>query len=468
MTVPAGLGREYYVDATSGNDANDGLTQLSPWQTINKINGHTFDPGSKIHFKRGETWTGTRLVVPASNLYFGVYGAGGKPIIDGNDTVDCIVTNGKSNLIFEDLDVTQGLDFGIAVGAVDNIKIINCDVHDCGNDNIIYNGSTNGLISGGSSYNAYTRTNDDRLISAIELKDGAHDITISGVEIYGCDASAFAAHYGTGIAVHSHAEYTVPYNITIDSCNIHDQGTRCYGIRINNANTAAMTDRAIVISNNTIEDGAYGGILINSTAGTSYLLNGISIENNIIAFNTNRLQLAIQNSNNITVKNNLLINNNNAQMGQNLAITDTTNINIYNNTLYSLFDNFWSSVYIDGAFCSNVVLKNNIIGGAIASLYCILVTATAGTAGMVIDYNLYQYAGAGNRWAWGGVSMNYATWLTNNSNDANSPTRGDPLFADPPTNDFTLQAGSPAINAGVDVGLSYLGVAPDCGAYEKE
>jgi hypothetical protein len=42
----------------------------------------------------------------------------------------------------------------------------------------------------------------------------------------------------------------------------------------------------------------------------------------------------------------------------------------------------------------------------------------------------------------------------------------DPLFRDLVIPDFSLQPGSPCIDAGVDVGLPYLGAAPDMGAFE--
>jgi hypothetical protein len=42
----------------------------------------------------------------------------------------------------------------------------------------------------------------------------------------------------------------------------------------------------------------------------------------------------------------------------------------------------------------------------------------------------------------------------------------DPLFVNPGSNQYHLQSTSGAINAGINVGLSYFGTAPDIGAYE--
>jgi hypothetical protein len=91
-----------------------------------------------------------------------------------------------------------------------------------------------------------------------------------------------------------------------------------------------------------------------------------------------------------------------------------------------------------------------------------------------LDYNLYYVAGAdpvtGTPYKWNGTGYSWANWKIQSSQDANSPTPADPLFTNLATNDFSLQAGSPAVNAGVVIaGVTdgYLGTAPDCGAYEK-
>lgn len=53
----------YFVDATNGNDTNNGTSGASPWKTISKINQQSFIPGDKILFKRGETWKGEQLEI---------------------------------------------------------------------------------------------------------------------------------------------------------------------------------------------------------------------------------------------------------------------------------------------------------------------------------------------------------------------------------------------------------------------
>jgi hypothetical protein len=76
----------YYVSA-KGNDAADGLTPLTSWLTIEKINKTSFLPGDSILFKRGDAWREGQALYGLCNgkagkpIVFGAYGEGSKPLI---------------------------------------------------------------------------------------------------------------------------------------------------------------------------------------------------------------------------------------------------------------------------------------------------------------------------------------------------------------------------------------------------
>ncbi len=94
---------KYYV-AADGSDANDGLSPETAWQSLDKVNGTTFNPGDVIHFKGGDTWTGQ--LWPKGNgtaenrITLTSYGEG-RPLINGNGTgrptVDADESRGDSN-----------------------------------------------------------------------------------------------------------------------------------------------------------------------------------------------------------------------------------------------------------------------------------------------------------------------------------------------------------------------------------
>lgn len=73
LTVVTTAGKTFYLDATGGNDNNDGTSPETAWQSIEKVNSTTFLPGSQILLKCGETWTG--MLWPKGS------GAEGSPII---------------------------------------------------------------------------------------------------------------------------------------------------------------------------------------------------------------------------------------------------------------------------------------------------------------------------------------------------------------------------------------------------
>jgi hypothetical protein len=89
--VSARPGKTYYVDATGGDDDQDGLSPESAWKTLDKVNAATFQPGEYILFKQGEIWQG-RLEVqssgsPGNPITFGAYGKGDKPVLTGRGSV---------------------------------------------------------------------------------------------------------------------------------------------------------------------------------------------------------------------------------------------------------------------------------------------------------------------------------------------------------------------------------------------
>jgi hypothetical protein len=78
----------YYIDALNGDDANDGLSAESAWQTLDKVNATTFVAGNTILFKSGDIWTGQLYPKGSGNgdavITIDKYGGDDKPIIDGD------------------------------------------------------------------------------------------------------------------------------------------------------------------------------------------------------------------------------------------------------------------------------------------------------------------------------------------------------------------------------------------------
>ena len=82
----------YYVSPT-GNNSNNGTSQTSAWQTIDKVNtiSSALQPGDQVLFQRGGTYRGTLNIASsgtsAAPITIGAYGTGADPIISGSTTV---------------------------------------------------------------------------------------------------------------------------------------------------------------------------------------------------------------------------------------------------------------------------------------------------------------------------------------------------------------------------------------------
>ncbi len=76
----------FFVDASHGDDTNDGTSSCTPWKSLHKVQTSTFDNNTSIFLKRGETWH-EGIAIPASNITISAYGTGEDPLLDGAFTV---------------------------------------------------------------------------------------------------------------------------------------------------------------------------------------------------------------------------------------------------------------------------------------------------------------------------------------------------------------------------------------------
>jgi len=68
----------YFISSSLGDDANDGLSEATPWKSFENVNKIVLQPGDKILLNRGDTWN-ERLTIRGKGseeqwIYIGPYG----------------------------------------------------------------------------------------------------------------------------------------------------------------------------------------------------------------------------------------------------------------------------------------------------------------------------------------------------------------------------------------------------------
>lgn len=135
------------------------------------------------------------------------------------------------------------------------------------------------------------------------------------------------------------------------------------------------------------------------------------------------------------------------------------NIQITNNTIATkVLPKPWDGVKWDiGGVTKNVIVRNNIIKGFSGRPFLMSVGIPgAKVDNFSLENNLYFDNGTN--------SSNFSGINVTNLVDQNNIT-GNPLFVS--ATDYNLQANSPAVDRGMDIGVTYLGNGPDIGAFES-
>jgi hypothetical protein len=507
----------YYVDATNGNNINDGLSQEKAWQTITKVNSSIFLQGDQILFKKGEIWR-EQLTVPSSGLpgipiTFGAYSSGLYPIISGADRFTDFVGGPdvytKPDVTIEPHIVLWTPEFGQTViltkndGAIGSVGINQWDW----NSNILY-------INIGEDPNRGLLEVGQRLRS-IHIKNRNH-ITLDGIKVTGGNES--------GIGITGGSSY-----ITIKNCTVTQIGniSLAAGIFCNGASRCMIYSNIISYCGNGVLITGYGNVINDNNTISSnkvsytnkssiYITDGnsgsaIGPTNTIIEFND--LSYCSQvvddgagihtvyDSVSTTIRYNISYNNGTAssrgagimvdhggeknKVYYNICFGNTNGgLNIgckgvaaFNNTFYNNNTQSYNSGEISlfqtqghsGAIADTI--KNNILYAS-PGKYVIRVSSTSAT-GHVIDNNCY-YPDGSISFNWTGKNYSYTDWEVNSIQDINS-ILSDPLFTDADDNDFTLTEYSPCIDTGIELELNkdYLGKGLsgdgwDIGANERQ
>jgi hypothetical protein len=446
----------YFVDATGGADGNDGLTEATAWQTLTNVHSTTFIPGDAVLFKRGETFRGsiykdTEVGTAVNRITYGAYGTGARPKILGskdlsangdwtNDagnvwktTATCgTAQNDISNMVYNSealygakriskvTCVAQG-DFWyenatdlIFMYSVGNPGTFYTHIEACGNYGI-----GQGIFKWLDSAYITVQNIDFRYSSA------------AGVEFQRCD---------NFIVEHNELSWIGGEYLTAGGGD---------GTRLGNGISLWMGNTNFDIRYNKVNQCFDAGI---SPQGSGAMtIDSIRMYHNIITNCWYSYELW-------------------TDAGQTM-----TNTSFYNNTCYNSGGSFSSTQRADAysahimlwsinGTMTNIIVKNNIFA---TSLHHAIRIHEATYPGLIIDNNLYNVADIATT-----VAGNFATlalWRADCGQEANSVS-GDPLFIS--TTNYHLQAGSPAINEGVNVGLTrdydnaLVSDPPEIGAYE--
>jgi hypothetical protein len=148
-------------------------------------------------------------------------------------------------------------------------------------------------------------------------------------------------------------------------------------------------------------------------------------------------------------------------------------VEIYNNTFYANGSENYPTFYSTSS--KGTVFKNNLVF-SVNSDYFHDTMGTAWENTTMSEYNLYYSLNNQHTWKWGALQFtDLNSYYSASGNDQSGlSVVADPLLADPSNSDFHLLPESPAIDAGIDVGLVKdfddnsvpFGAVPDIGAYE--
>lgn len=449
LPVGAGAADAYYYVRTTAAGSEDGSSFANAWAIADidwsAINTKLATDDVYVYFKRGDTFGqmsilefGTYVPAATQRLYI---------------TVDPVDTGDKPHFSF----ATSGTwAYGIRWKNAGYITLDNLNIEDTGTataSEAIHTGTDDGGSTANLNNKGYIHITNCDFSGwshfAIILMNGGNHCVITGNTFDDCgNAIYFGDEAGQGGSYHYIANNTATNIIGYAGTDGHLAGLQRinHSIIENNTGTdvrgpivlwvgsCSYTAEHNVIRNNTSKTADYTGITIEGNNGAGCT----SVNANLVYGNM------ISGASNTVVRPAIRLN----------AVKGANGNRVFNNTVYNAQN--WGLQNRRGT--DYTYWKNNIVhlsgrDGTYDKLFFSAPEGYTQGSNNEIDYNLYWTVegdpSSYSDWVnYNGSSYSWSTWKSTASHDTNSPLPANPLMTDPENQDYTLQSGSPAIDAG--------------------
>ncbi len=452
----------------AGNDANNGLSPVTPKASIRAIlDAYDLGPGDIIRVDNGSYTLTTNIPITANDSgvriegYNDVANPAGRALVNRGSTGGtsfAFELAGADDVTIDHMQITGGF-YGIGTSTTtdsDRITVTN---------SIIFSNSSAGM--------AILASNDNWSVSNNTFFGATGAVQPTGLIIDGSDASItnniIRDHSNNGISVTgggsiiSNNDITgaargitagtpsnVTRKITISGNLIHDNltfgidaarfvsisGNKIYRHEGTNDAAINMSDASSEARDNVIFDNYNGIVTVGNIVVGNHVYNATN--NAILAtlatlvqgnqLYSNRVGISTSNNFSGRITNNRIYGN--TLYGMQISALSGTPL-IVNNTV---FEPTATAIRLEGG-ARNVMVNNNIL--AVGSAYAISM-ADDSQLGFVSDYNLFQLTGAGKIGLWEGTD--YLTWLdwTYEVGLDRHSKAGDAMLADPDGADNVL------------------------------
>jgi hypothetical protein len=444
----------FYVNI-AGSDAADGKSEANAWTTLDKVRSYGYTPGfaagDHILLNGGDTWREQlkhyeSAGLPGARIVYDAYGTGAKPVIMGSQDLSAtgVWTSLGSN-VWQATTASQVGNLIMNSEAVIGVKqatLVACDAQ-----GDYYSPPDSTYIKMYSVGNPGTFYTHIEAATADFGRMNQNYVTLRNL--------AFKYHGWHGIVPQATTGATIEYCDFkyIGGCDDGD------GYRDGNGIMAYQSTHDFTCRYCTF-DNIWETAISHQSSGSGISHTNLYEHHNIFTQCGKCVDLWVYSSSSNTCDNWRWVNNVMFDTGGGSFLAQYTN-GLFSNNVGGL-----QAVRIHPiGIVTNSKVQNNIFAGTAAAYVTVPVDWAYSIAGVDIDYNCYYPDGAAF-FSFENTDTNFAGWKSGTGKDAHSIITN-PTFVG--ASDFHLQAGSPCINAGTDVGMGFpvLGAAPDMGIYEE-